>query len=118
MDSLRGIIGVRRVDQIRSERIREMCGIAKGMDELIDESVLRWYGHVERMEGERVVRRVYVSEGVGRRSIGRPRKRWKDNVSECIRKRGLSLNEAELLVRDRQAWRGFVRGNAWGLARG
>jgi len=118
MDSLRGVIGVKRVDRMRSERIREMCGITKAMDELIDESVLRWYGHVERMGDERLVHRVYVSEGVGRRSVGRPRKRWKDNVWECVRKRGMSVNEAERMVHDRQAWRGFVRGNAWGLARG
>ena len=30
--------------------MRELCGVKKGQDERIDEGVLRWFGHVERME--------------------------------------------------------------------
>ena len=47
-------------------------------DERIDEGVLRWFGHVERMENDRNVKRVYVGECTGSRSVGRPRKRWID----------------------------------------
>ena len=31
-------------------------------DERIDEGVLRWFGHVERMERDMIVKRVYVEE--------------------------------------------------------
>ena len=36
--------------------------MTKGVDERIDEGVLRWFGHVERMEKDRIGKRVYVEE--------------------------------------------------------
>ena len=36
----------------------------KGVDEKIDESVLRWFGHVERLENASTTKRVYVGECV------------------------------------------------------
>ena len=41
MDSLRGLIGIRRVDRVPNARIKELCGMTKGVDERIDEGVLR-----------------------------------------------------------------------------
>ena len=66
--------------------------MTKGVDEKIDEGVLRWFGHVERMENDRIAKRVYVGECAGSRSVGRPRKRWIDTVKECLRKRGLWMS--------------------------
>ena len=37
----------------------------KGLDERIDEGVLRWFGHLERMERDRIAKRVYVGECAG-----------------------------------------------------
>ena len=34
----------------------------KGIDERIDEGVLQWFGHVDRMERESIAKRVYVKE--------------------------------------------------------
>ena len=39
----------------------------KGLDERIDEGVLRWFGHVERMKRDRVTKRVYVGKCTGSR---------------------------------------------------
>ena len=58
-----------------------------GLDERIDEGILRWFGHLERMERDRIAKRVYVGECVGSRSVGRPRKRWTHTLKECIKKR-------------------------------
>ena len=60
-----------------------------GPDEKTDEGVLRWFGHVERMERDRIAKRVYVGE-----SAGSVRKRWIDTVKECLRKRGLDVRQA------------------------
>ena len=46
MDNLRGLLGIRRMDKVPNARIRELCGVTKGVDEKIDEGVLRWFGHV------------------------------------------------------------------------
>ena len=60
--------------RIPTARIRELCGVRKGQDERIDEGILRWFGHVEKMERDRIAKRVYVKECAGSRSVGRPRK--------------------------------------------
>ena len=58
-------------------------------DERIDEGVLQWFGHVERMKKDRIAKRVYVGVCAGSCSVGRPRKRWNDTVKECLKKRDL-----------------------------
>ena len=70
MDNLRGLLGVSRMDRAPNVRIKELCRVKKGL-----EGVLRWFGHVERMECDRIDKRVYVGECAGTRSVGRPRKR-------------------------------------------
>ena len=39
--------------------------MTKGVDEKIDECVLRSFGHVERMEKDRTAKRVYAAECAG-----------------------------------------------------
>ena len=89
MDSLRGLLGIRMMDKAPNARIRESCGMTKGIDEWIDEGVLRWFGHVERMEDNRIAKRVYIGECADIRSVGRPRKRSTGTVKDCLRKRSL-----------------------------
>ena len=44
------------MDRVPNARIRELCGMKKGLDEKIDESVLQWFSQVERMERDRIAR--------------------------------------------------------------
>ena len=60
MDNLRGFLGIRRMDRVPNVRIRESCG----EDERIEKSIFRWFGHIERMENDRIAKRVYVGECV------------------------------------------------------
>ena len=71
---------------------------------------------MERMENDKIVKRVYVGECAGSRSVVRQRKRWIDIIKECLRKRGLDVRQARGIWQDRSERRGFVRGNAWGVA--
>ena len=41
MDNLRGLLGIRRIDKVSNARIRQLCRVTKGVDEKIDEGVLR-----------------------------------------------------------------------------
>ena len=35
MDNLRDLLGIRRIDKVQNARIRELCGVTKGVDEKI-----------------------------------------------------------------------------------
>ena len=41
MDNLRGLLGIRKMDRFLNARIRQLCGVMKGVDDRIDEGVLR-----------------------------------------------------------------------------
>ena len=82
MDNLRGLFGIWRMNRVLNARVRELCGVTKGVDERVDEGVLRWFGYEERMERDRIGKRVYVVKCAGSRSVSRPRKRWINTVNE------------------------------------
>ena len=65
MRMLRWMSGTTKLDRIRNERIIEVGEISKK----VQESRLKWYGHVLRREEEG--NRVMVMEGQGKRSRGR-----------------------------------------------
>ena len=89
MGYLRGLLSIKRMDRVLNVRIKELCVVKKGLDQRIDERVLRWFGHVERMERDMIIKRVYVGKFAGSCSVGRPRKKWIDTVKECLKKRGV-----------------------------
>ena len=97
MDNLRGLLVIRKMDRLPNVRIRELCGVKKGLDERIYEGVL----HVKRMESDRMAKRVCVGECASSRSVGRPRKKWIDTVKECLRRRCLAVRHARRMVQDR-----------------
>ena len=118
MDNLRRLLGIMRMNSVPNALIRELCRVKKGLEERIDEGMLWCFGPVERMERDRIAKRVYIGECVGSHSVGRPWKGWMDTVKECLRKRSLDVRQARRMVQDRSEWWGFVRGNAWGVALG
>ena len=110
MKCLRSICGVRLVDRVRNERVRERCGIKVRLLERANRGVLRWFGHVERMSGERLVKKVYKSKVEGVRGIGCPRRKWLDGVKDVLFEWGLDIQEAEWAAQDRVSWRDVVKG--------
>jgi hypothetical protein len=45
---------------------------------------MAWLGHVMRMEGERIPKRVLEWKPMGRRNRERPRKRWIEDIEKDI----------------------------------
>ena len=70
---------------------------------------MKWFGHVERMGGERQVKRIVNADMEARRSVGRPRTRWKDILRRDLTSSGLSLGEAASEALDRDSWWTIVR---------
>ena len=80
------MLGIRRMGRILNAQMRKLCTVRKGLNDTIEEEVLQWLSHEERMERDRITKRVYVGECAGSRSLGRPCKRWIDTM-ECKEKR-------------------------------
>ncbi|KAJ4452170.1 hypothetical protein ANN_03688 [Periplaneta americana] len=57
---------------------------------------LRWAGHVARMGESRNAYRVLVGRPEGKRPLGRPRRRWEDNIKMDLREVG--YNETGLIL--------------------
>ena len=75
---------------------------------MVSISALYLAGHVAHMSEERGVCRVLVGKLEGKRPLGRPRRRWVDNI-------GMDLQEVECgyvdwigLAQDRDRWRTLV----------
>jgi hypothetical protein len=56
----------------------------------------------------RGVYRVLVGKLEGKRPLGRPRRRWKDNIETDLREMGIDAANWIRLVQDRVRWRAFV----------
>ena len=70
---------------------------------------LRWAGHVARMEQSRNACRPLVGKAEGKRPLGRPRRRWKDNIKMVLREVGCDPGEWIDLAEDKDQWRAYVR---------
>ena len=49
---------------------------------------IEWAGHVARMVEDRVVQRVLVGKPEGKSPLGRPRRRWEDNIKMDLQEVG------------------------------
>src|SRR5215469_6470434 len=113
MKGLRSMCGIRVSDRIRNERIREICRWERGLVVRSVQSILRWYGHVVRMDGERLVGRIMDSWAYGNRGRGRPKRRWMDGIREALRARDVE-GDGRNLAMDREVWRALVYGGGVG----
>jgi hypothetical protein len=68
---------------------------------------ISWLGHLERMEEDRIPKKIFTQEVEGTRRRGRPRKRWKEEVERD--RRVLRVRRWRELVADRTKWKDNVR---------
>jgi hypothetical protein len=64
---------------------------------------MRWAGHVARMGEDRGVHRVLVGK-----PLGRPRRRWEDNIKMDLQEVGGGRGDCMELAQDRDRWRALV----------
>ena len=69
---------------------------------------MRWAGNVARMDEESGVYRVLVGKPEGKRPLGRPRRRWEDNIRMDLQEVGCGYVDWIGLAQDRDRWRTLV----------
>jgi hypothetical protein len=69
---------------------------------------MRWARHVARMGEKRNVYRLLVGKSELKRPLGRPRRRWIDNIKMDLLKIGLNVVDWIGLAQDRYRWRALV----------
>jgi len=69
---------------------------------------MRWAGHVARMGERRGVYRVSVGKPEGKRPLGRPRRRWEDNIKIDLQELRCAGMKRIELAQDRDRWRTLV----------
>ena len=67
-----------------------------------------WAGYVARMGEKRGVYRVLVGKSEGKRPLGRPRRRWVDNIRMDLQEVGCGYMDRIGLAQDRARWRTLV----------
>ena len=69
---------------------------------------MRWAEHVTRMEEGRGVDKVLVGKPEGKRPLGRPRRRWEDNIKMDVQEVRRGCGDWMELAQDRDGWRALV----------
>jgi sorting nexin-29 len=95
----------------RRRHNRELREIAKmpTIVQWITSQRLRWAGHVARMEEGRMIGNIARGTPEGRRPVGRPRMRWRDNVKRDVGALGAETPEDWWdLAQSREQWRHLV----------
>jgi len=93
----------------KSRTTRELEEMSKGENivKWIKGQRRSWLGHLERMEEDRMPKKIFTQELERRRQRGRPRKRWKKEVERDLQV--LGVRRWRELVADRKKLKDIVR---------
>jgi len=110
---LRRILGPRKdeltVDgrKLHNEELHDLYS-SPNIVRVIKSRRMRWAGHVARMGARRGLYRVLVGKPEGKRPLGRPRHRWKDNIKMDLQEMGCGSMDWIELAQDRDRWLALV----------
>ena len=100
--------GVSRLDRVRNEVVRARTGVSRELGARVNVNALRRFSHVERMDNERLLKKVKNAKVDGRSARGRPRLGWMDGVKRALNDRRMDVREASECTRNRNEWRTIV----------
>ena len=108
-----GLFGPRRDEvtgkwrRLHNEELDDLYS-SSNIVRVIKSRKMRWAGHVACIDEEKGVYRVLVGKPVGKRQIGRPRRRWVDNIRMHVQEVGCGYMDSIGLAQDRDRWRTLV----------
>jgi hypothetical protein len=79
MKFFRYFLGITTLDKEKDHCIREKT-VAQNIEKEIKYYQKKWLQHVQKMDTNRIPKQALQYETKGRRNIGRPRKRWRDQL--------------------------------------
>jgi len=93
----------------KSRTNRELEEMSKGENivKWIKGQRISWLDHLERMEEDRMPKKIFTQEMEGTKRRGRPGKRWREEVERDLQV--LGVRRWRELVIDRTKWRDIVR---------
>jgi hypothetical protein len=110
---LRMIFGPRRDEvtgewrKLHNEELHDLYS-SPSIIRIIKSRRMRWEGHVARIGEKRIAYRLLVGKIDGKRPLGRPRRRWVDNIRMGLREVGWGDVDWICLAQDRNRWRALV----------
>jgi hypothetical protein len=95
---LRGVFGPKRDEvtgewrKLRHEEFNDLYSLPN-IVRVVKSIRMKWAGHVARMGEWRVMHRMLVGKPEGKRPLGRPRRRWEDNIKMDLQEVGGSCGD-------------------------
>ena len=74
------ILGTTKLDKKKNQCTRQKKTGAQNIVKEIKQYLKKWLQHVQRMDTDRLPKQALQYKPKGRRNIGRPRKRWRDQI--------------------------------------
>jgi len=93
--------------KLHNEELNDLCSLPI-IVRVVKSRRMRWAGHVARMGEHRGVHRVLVGKPKGKRPLGRPRRRWEDNIKMDLEEVGGGRGDWMEFAQDRDRWRALV----------
>lgn len=107
MKCLRRITNVKWQDHVTNEEVRTRCDVLTNMSKHVMSVQTRWFGHVCRMDANRIPKIALQGKINGKRRKGRPKMRWEQPITKAA---DTTFGELIRLAENRQEWRTMVYG--------
>ena len=108
MRCLRTLLRVTWRDRVPDNEVLQRAKM-ESIHAILMHSQLRWAGHSHRMDDFRLLKRLLYGElSTGKRSLGRPKLRYKDTLKASLKQRGIPYTIWEETAEDRPTWRSLA----------
>ena len=93
--------------KVHNEELNDLCS-SPSIVRVIKSRRIRWAGHVARMGERGDVYRFLVRKPGSKRPLGRPRRKWEDNIKMDLQEVGCGGMDWTGLAQYRDRWRALV----------